>query len=189
MLTLTLLAEAFIIMFHFRGHEHSIDMILTYIINNNIIIVKYTHVQYLSWSSPHEWELTNSPLFIICYFSLFIYLKVRLIVSVSIKTMMNDRIKIITLKRKRWLHRAKQGQDWDSIWNDTDRKMRMKELQRPNQHTTIVALYNISIIETQVETTKKHPILLPTQIFSFYFCFYFNWKKSTKCNVHRLLYK
>lgn len=50
MLTLTLLAEAFIIMFHFRGHEHSIDMILTYIIinNNNIIIVKYTHVQYLS---------------------------------------------------------------------------------------------------------------------------------------------
>jgi hypothetical protein len=47
MLILTLLAEAFIIVFHFRGHEHTVDMILTYIINNNII-VKYTHVQYLS---------------------------------------------------------------------------------------------------------------------------------------------
>jgi hypothetical protein len=72
--TWTLLAEAFITTFHFRGHEHSIDMILTHIINNNnnniiIIIVKYTHVQYLSWSSPHEGELRNASLFIIYYFT------------------------------------------------------------------------------------------------------------------------
>jgi len=49
MFSLKLLAQEFITTFHFRGHEHSIDMILTFIINNNIIIiVKYTHVQYLS---------------------------------------------------------------------------------------------------------------------------------------------
>jgi hypothetical protein len=56
-----LLAEAFIIMFHFRRYEQSIDMILTYIVNNNIIIVKYTHIQYLSGGSPSERELANSP--------------------------------------------------------------------------------------------------------------------------------
>lgn len=58
--------------------------------------------------------------------------------------------------------------------------MRMKESQRPNQHTTIVTHYNITIIKTQVETTKKHQILLPTQIFSFYFLFLFQFKKIHK---------
>lgn len=72
MFSLKLLAQEFITNFHFRGHEHSIDMILTYIINYNnniIIIVKYTHVQYLSRSPPHGGELRNSPIFIMYYFN------------------------------------------------------------------------------------------------------------------------